>query len=139
FDAFIGCWDEKYRSNFIRPETVINKYVDPMWRPYIQTPPFPSYPSGHSVISNAAAEVMTSIFGDNLSFTDTSSLEFGIKSRKIESFRKAALEASMSRVYGGIHYRFDMERGNEMGQHIGAYVVSRLKMRKENTAQQLSH
>jgi hypothetical protein len=139
FDAFIGCWDEKYRSNFVRPETVINKFVDPMWRPYIQTPPFPSYPSGHSVISNAAAEVMTSMFGDNLSFTDTSLLEFGIQSRKIESFRKAALEASMSRVYGGIHYRFDVEKGNEMGQHIGSYIVSKLKMRKENTAQQLNH
>ena len=139
FDAFIGCWDEKYRSNFVRPETVINKFVDPMWRPYIQTPPFPSYPSGHSVISNAAAEVMTSVFGDNLSFMDTSSMEFGIPARKIESFRKAALEASMSRVYGGIHYRFDTERGNELGQHIGSYVVSRLKMRKENTAQQLNH
>jgi hypothetical protein len=139
FDGFIGCWDEKYRSNFVRPETAINKYVDPMWRPYIQTPPFPSYPSGHSVISNAAAEFMTSMYGDNLSFTDTSLLEFGIKNRKIESFRKAALEASMSRVYGGIHYRFDVEKGNEMGQHIGSYIVSRLKMRKENTAQQLTH
>jgi hypothetical protein len=82
---------------------------------------------------------MTSMFGDNLSFTDTSLLEFGIQSRKIESFRKAALEASMSRVYGGIHYRFDVEKGNEMGQHIGSYIVSKLKMRKENTAQQLNH
>lgn len=134
FDGFIGCWDEKYRTNVVRPETVINK-TDPMWRPYIQTPPFPSYPSGHSVISNAAAEVMTSIYGDNLSFTDTSLLEFGIKSRQIESFRKAALEASMSRVYGGIHYRFDVEKGNELGQMIGKQIVQKLKMRKDNTAQ----
>lgn len=129
FDGFIGCWDEKYRTNVVRPETVINK-VDPMWRPYIQTPPFPSYPSGHSVISNAAAEVMTSIYGDNLSFTDTSLLEFGVRSRQIESFRKAAMEASMSRVYGGIHYRFDVEKGNELGQMIGRQIVQRLKMRK---------
>lgn len=134
FDGFIGCWDEKYRTNVVRPETVINK-TDPLWRPYIQTPPFPSYPSGHSVISNAAAEVMTSIYGDNLSFTDTSLLEFGIKSRQIESFRKAALEASISRVYGGIHYRFDVEKGNELGQMIGKQVVQRLKLRKGNTAQ----
>lgn len=134
FDGFIGCWDEKYRTNVVRPETVINK-TDPMWRPYIQTPPFPSYPSGHSVISNAAAEVMTSIYGDNLSFTDTSLLEFGIRSRQIESFRKAALEASMSRVYGGIHYRFDVEKGNELGQMIGKQIVQRLKLRKTNTAQ----
>ena len=83
FDAFISCWDEKYRSNYVRPETVINKYVDENWRPYIQTPPFPSYTSGHATISAAAAEVMTNWFGDHLSFTDTSSLEFGIESRQI--------------------------------------------------------
>src|SRR6476620_10522861 len=71
FDGFISCWDEKYRSNVVRPETVINKYVDPEWRPYIQTPPFPSYVSGHSVVSSAACEVMTDIFGDNFSFKDT--------------------------------------------------------------------
>src|SRR6186997_3659140 len=78
FEGFISCWDEKYRSNVIRPETVINKYIDPEWRPYIQTPPFPSYVSGHSVVSAAACEVMTDIFGDNFNFTDTSSVEFGI-------------------------------------------------------------
>ncbi|MGB8194850.1 MAG: vanadium-dependent haloperoxidase, partial [Chitinophagaceae bacterium] len=135
FDGFIGCWDEKFRTNVIRPESVINKHIDPMWRPYIQTPPFPSYPSGHSVISNAAAEVMTSLYGDNLSFTDTSLLEFGIKSRTIESFRKAASEAGMSRLYGGIHYRFDIDKGNEQGKMIGTQIVQRLKMRKQNTAQ----
>lgn len=137
FDGFIGCWDEKYRSNYVRPETVINRF-DAMWRPYIQTPPFPSYPSGHSVISAAAAEVMTSMYGDNLSFTDTSLLEFGIKSRQIESFRKAAIEAGMSRLYGGIHYRFDLDEGNKMGIAIGNLVVQRLKMRRETTAQQLN-
>ncbi len=78
FDAFISCWDEKYRSNFIRPESAINKTVDPEWRPYIQTPPFPSYTSGHATVSAASAEVMTAHFGDQLSFTDTSLLEFGI-------------------------------------------------------------
>ncbi|RTL59346.1 MAG: phosphoesterase PA-phosphatase, partial [Sphingobacteriales bacterium] len=87
FDAFISCWDEKYRSNYVRPETIINKYVSAEWRPYIQTPPFPSYTSGHATNSAAAAEVMTEFFGDNLSFTDTSLLEFGIKNRQILSFR----------------------------------------------------
>jgi hypothetical protein len=82
---------------------------------------------------------MTSIFGDNLSFTDTSLLEFGIKSRQIESFRKAAQEASMSRVYGGIHYKFDVEKGNELGQRIGAHIVQRLRLRKEPMAQQITH
>ena len=73
--------------------------------------------------------------GTVTALTDTSLLEFGIKSRQIESFRKAALEASMSRVYGGIHYRFDVEKGNELGQMIGKQVVQRLKLRKTNTAQ----
>ncbi len=56
FDGFISCWDEKYRSQLIRPETIINAYIDEKWRPVLQTPPFPEYTSGHSVISTAAAD-----------------------------------------------------------------------------------
>ncbi len=130
FDAFISCWDEKFRSNYIRPETVIDKYVDDNWRPYIQTPPFPSYSSGHATISAAAAEVMTAWFGDKLSFSDTSLLEFGIKSRTVQSFRMAAKEAAMSRLYGGIHYRFDNEAGNAAGINIGQFILQRIKMKK---------
>ena len=130
FDGFISCWDEKFRSNVIRPETVINKYVDAEWRPYIQTPPFPSYVSGHSVISAAAAEVMTDIFGDNFSYVDTSEIEFGIPHRSFTSFRQAAMEASMSRLYGGIHYRFDLEEGTKQGTEVGRIVVDRLRMKR---------
>jgi hypothetical protein len=130
FDAFISCWDEKYRSNYIRPETVINTTIDQEWRPYIQTPPFPSYTSGHSTISAAAAEVMTEYFGDKLTFTDTSLLEFGIANREIKSFRDAAQEASISRLYGGIHFRFDLDAGNESGKKIGENIVEHLKMGK---------
>jgi hypothetical protein len=127
FDGFISCWDEKYRSNYVRPETVINEKISGEWHPYIQTPPFPSYTSGHSTISAAAAEVMTSIFGDEISFTDTSLLEFGIANREIKSFRDAAQEASISRLYGGIHYRFDLDSGNVMGKKIGLIVLKKLK------------
>lgn len=130
FDGFISCWDEKYRSNYVRPETAINKYLGEEWRPFIQTPPFPSYTSGHATTSAAAAEVMTHWFGDKLSFTDTSSLEFGIESRKINSFREAAKEAAMSRLYGGIHYRFDNDEGNTCGKKLGGLVVERLKLKK---------
>lgn len=133
FEGFVSCWDEKYRSNMVRPETVINKYVDPEWRPYIQTPPFPSYTSGHSVISAAAAEVMSDIYGDNFSFTDTSSTEFGIAPRSFSSFRQASLEAGISRLYGGIHYRSDLEAGTVEGIMVGKLVVDRLKMRKTKT------
>lgn len=134
YEGFISCWDEKYRSNLVRPETVINKHIDPEWRPYIQTPPFPSYVSGHSVISAAAAEVMTDIFGDNFSYQDTSEIEFGIPHRSFTSFRQAAVEASYSRLYGGIHYRFDLEEGNKQGIQLGKIVVDRLRMRRQSDA-----
>ena len=129
YDAFISCWEEKFRSNYVRPETEINK-IDETWHPYIQTPPFPSYTSGHATNSSAAAEVMTHWFGDNLSFTDTSLLEFGIKNREIKSFRAAAEEAAMSRLYGGIHYRFDNDNGIKSGRKLGEFIVSRLKLKK---------
>jgi PAP2 superfamily len=130
FDGFISCWNQKYISNTSRPETVINKHVTDTWRPYIQTPPFPAYVSGHSTISAAAAEVMTAWFGDNLSFKDTSSLEFGIKARTIVSFRKASKEAGMSRIYGGIHFMYDNEEGNKLGTKIGVLTIEKLKMKK---------
>lgn len=130
FDAFISCWEEKFRSNYVRPETVINKLF-PDWRPHIQTPPFPTYTSGHATNSAAAAEVMTHWFGDKLSFTDTSLLEFGIANREIRSFREAANEAAMSRLYGGIHFRFDNENGTEAGTRLGQYIVNRLQMKKD--------
>ncbi len=137
FDGFIACWKAKYSGNTIRPETVINKYIDPSWQPYIQTPPFPSYVSGHSVISAASAEVMTQHFGDNFTYTDTSELEFGIPNRSFKSFKDAALEASWSRLYGGIHFRSDLEQGNLLGKQIGEYIVRRLHMGRKET--QLSY
>jgi membrane-associated phospholipid phosphatase len=130
FDGFISCWDEKYRSNYVRPETMINKYISPTWRPYIQTPPFPSYPSGHATISAAAAAIMTHYFTNTLSFTDTTLLEFGIKNRTILSFKQAAQEAALSRLYGGIHYRFDNEVGSAIGYQVGQKVWASIKLKK---------
>ena len=130
FDGFISCWKTKFEHNSIRPETVINKYIDPNWRPYIQTPPFPSYVSGHSVISSASAEVMTHFFGDNFAYTDTSELEFGVPNLSFKSFRDAAQQAGQSRLYGGIHYRVDLDQGAIVGQKIGDFVVQKLRMKK---------
>jgi hypothetical protein len=132
FDGFIACWKSKFDYNTVRPETVINKFIDPDWQPYIQTPPFPSYVSGHSVISAASAEVMSEFFGDRFAYTDTSLNEFGIRERSFTSFHEAALEASWSRLYGGIHFRSDLEKGNEVGKRIGEHVVARLQFRKQN-------
>jgi hypothetical protein len=130
FDAFIHCWDEKYRHNVARPETVINRYIDKDWRPYLQTPPFPEYTCGHSTCSSAAAEALTSIFGDNFAYTDTTELEFGIKSRSFTSFRHAAEENNWARFYGGIHFHYSCIVSTEYGKKVGDYVVQNLKMKK---------
>lgn len=130
FDAFIQCWDEKYRSNTVRPETVINKYMDPNWRPYLQTPPFPEYTCGHSTVSAAAAEALTDVFGDNFSYTDSSELEFGIKNRSFTSFRAAAIENNWARFYGGIHFHNSCLVSTECGKQVGTLVNQRLKMKK---------
>jgi hypothetical protein len=129
-DAFISCWDEKYRSNLIRPVSVINTYMDENWMPILQTPPFPEYSSGHSVISGAASEVLTSIFGNNFEFDDTIEVKFGLPIRHFESFNTAADEAAKSRMYGGIHYRAAVEEGIKQGRDLGAHVVNNLKMTK---------
>lgn len=138
FDGFIACWKAKYMNNSVRPETVINKVLDPAWQPFIQTPPFPSYVSGHSVISAASAEVMTAHFGDNFAYRDSSEREFGIADRTFKSFRAAAQEASWSRLYGGIHYRSDLEQGAKLGTTIGNYIVRRLQFRTTKNNSQLS-
>lgn len=130
FDAFIQCWDEKYRHNTSRPETVINKYFDADWRPLLQTPPFPEYTCGHSTVSSANAEALTSVFGDNFAYTDTTELEFGIKSRSFKSFRDAAEENNWARFYGGIHFHSSCIVSTEYGKKVGEFIVSRLKMKK---------
>jgi len=130
FDAFIECWNMKYRYNTVRPETVINKYIDPNWRPHLQTPPFPEYTCGHSTCSSAAAEALTSVFGDHFAYTDTTELEFGIKSRSFTSFRAAAEENNWARFYGGIHFHHSCIVSTEYGQKVGALVAEKLKMKK---------
>jgi len=129
-DGFIVCWAEKYRSNLIRPESYINQYIDPDWQPLIQTPPFPEHTSGHSTISAAAATVLTELYGDNFSFTDSTELEFGIPVRTFPSFLKAAEEVGMSRLYGGIHYRRGNLCGLKCGGEVGKYVAQELKTKK---------
>lgn len=133
-DGFISCWDEKYRSNLIRPETVINKYIDKEWKPLLQTPPFPEYTSGHSVISRAAAVALTSIYGDNFSFTDDSEEEFGLTIRSYDSFMQASSEAAISRLYGGIHYRPAIDNGVAQGEKVGDWVVSNIDLRQETVS-----
>jgi len=130
FDAFIECWENKFTYNTARPETVINKYIDAEWRPLLQTPAFPEYTCGHSTISSAAAEALTSVFGDNFSYTDSTELEFGIKSRSFKSFRDAAIENNWARFYGGIHFHNSCIISTDLGKKVGDLVVTRIKMKK---------
>jgi PAP2 superfamily len=122
-DAFIGCWAEKFKYDYIRPVTFIRSKIDPAWEPLLITPPFPEYPSGHSSQSGAAATVLTAIFGENRAFGDPTHEEDGISTREFGSFWEAADEAATSRLYGGIHFRAAVELGLEQGRCIGAYAV----------------
>ncbi|MDB5121336.1 MAG: haloperoxidase [Sphingobacteriales bacterium] len=125
-DGFISCWDEKYRSNRIRPETAIRLLKDPNWKPLLQTPPFPEYPSGHSTISATSATILTHFFGGNYKYSDTVEERFGLPARAFNSFKSAAAEAAISRLYGGIHYRDGVENGMEQGFKVGNWVISKL-------------
>lgn len=133
-DAFISVWDEKYRSVLVRPETVIQAELDPAWRPFLQTPPFPEYTSGHSVISAAAAEVLTDLFGDDFAFDDDVEVPYGLPARSFASFRQAAREAAVSRLYGGIHYRMAADNGLVQGRSLGQRVVERVRTRPGSLA-----
>lgn len=136
-DGFISCWDEKYRSKLIRPETYINEHIDEDWVPLLQTPPFPEYTSGHSVISSASAVALTKLFGENFAFLDSTEVEFGLPARSFTSFKHASQEAAVSRLYGGIHYRPAIDHGVTEGLALGNYVVEKVRTqrREEGLAQ----
>jgi hypothetical protein len=131
-DAAIASWDAKFDDDFWRPITAIreadtdgnpNTTADPEWLPLIPTPPFPSYTSGHSTFSGAAAAVMASVFGADTPFT-TSSAELPGVVRSFAGYEAAANEAALSRLYGGIHYSFDNNDGMSAGKALGQFVVN---------------
>lgn len=126
-DAFVNCWTWKYRFQLLRPVTYINRYIDPAWRSFINTPQFPEYTSGHSVASPAAALVLTDLMG---SFAFTDDTHAGRQpARRFDSFNHAATEAAQSRLYGGIHYPMAIENGLDQGSEIAALVRARLRTR----------
>jgi PAP2 superfamily len=114
-DAFIACWNTKYTYNVLRPVTYIQSHIDATWSSLLVTPPFPEYTSGHSVQSASSARVLIEQFGA-VAFTDGS--------RSFSSFEAAAVEAAISRLYGGIHYRFGIENGVDQGREVGDEVNS---------------
>jgi hypothetical protein len=123
-DAFISCWNAKYQYNMIRPVTYIQQVIDPLWVSPLTTPPFPEYPSGHSVESSATAAILSGMFGEAYTFSDTTHAEWGLPSRSFDSFSSFAQEAALSRIYGGIHFRSAVENGLEQGACIAQRVNS---------------
>jgi hypothetical protein len=106
---------------------MINSWIDKNWTPFLQTPPFPEYTSGHSTISSSAATVLTGLFGDNFAFHDDADKEYINMEKDFPSFMAASLEASVSRLYGGIHYRISLDTGVEVGKKIGEQVLRKTK------------
>lgn len=125
YDAFICSWSTKYRTDIIRPETYINKYINQDWQPYLQTPPFPEYNSAHSTISASAATVLAAIY-KNTAFKDSSERVWGWPDRSYKTTNDAAVEVSFSRWYGGIHYRQSVQDAYDQGKKIGALVIQKL-------------
>ncbi len=127
-DAFISCWRAKYEYNLIRPITYINRYIDACWRPYVYTPPFPEYTSGHSVVSAAVAVVLAALLGD-IEFTDASNVPAGFSPRIYSSFTAVAEEIAISRLYGGVHYLATIETSLIQGKNIGLEVMDMIQTR----------
>lgn len=126
-DAFVSCWNAKYRYNLVRPISVIQAYIDPAFTIPLSTPPFPEYPSGHSVQSGATAQILTDLFGEDYAFVDRTHAgrkDIDGSSRVFSSFHELAREAAISRLYGGIHYTSAIEKGLTQGKEIGSNINS---------------
>lgn len=122
-DAFMESWEAKYTYHVLRPETFINRYIDDTWRPFLNSPPFPEYPSGHACISAAAATILTYLFGDSQAFTDASETQYALPARTFPSFKAAAEEAGFSRFYGGIHYDTSVVAGSYLGEQVANGLI----------------
>jgi hypothetical protein len=133
-EAFISCWDEKYRTKLIRPETYINQYIDEEWVPLLQTPPFPEHTSGHSVASTAAAYTLKQLFGDEIHIVDSSEVAYGLPIREFNGFSEMGAEASISRFYGGIHYMPAITEGIVQGNQVGELIWSKISTRTKQVA-----
>ena len=136
-DGFIASWDVKYKTDRIRPVTIINNILDNKWLPFLETPPFPEYTSAHSTISAAAGTVLTYAFGENYAFTDSTEFKYGHGVRSFTSFREAYWETSLSRVYGGIHFRDGIEQGTLQGEKIGAWIWRKFKNPEAKSIEQV--
>lgn len=144
YDAYINVFDNKFLYNHWRPYTAIrwaahdgNPYTEPdtIWNnTHRHTYAFPSYPSAHGAASAAAMTVLANFFGDDFEFTMytpvvdiagpmSAKVSMHPPTRSFESLSEAAMECAMSRVYLGIHFRYDSIEGNRLGNRVGRFVV----------------
>ncbi|WP_183565263.1 vanadium-dependent haloperoxidase [Mucilaginibacter sp. SP1R1] len=128
YDAFICSWYQKYKYNYNRPVNEINWLIDSNWLPFLQTPPYPEYTAGHPTISRATSIILTHLFGDNFSYQDTSELKYIGLQRHFDSFLKASEETTISRVYGGIHYKNTVDISALQGKKIGDYIWGHIRL-----------
>jgi hypothetical protein len=129
-DAFIACWKTKYVHTLIRPVSYIRLYIDASFTTVIGTPPFPAYSSGHSAEVGAGSRIFTRLFTDgsgNYNFTDYSQLQYGFAARNYTNFNAMANECANSRLYGGIHYPMDNNKGLQTGRAVGDNVNNLLE------------
>lgn len=135
YNAGIAVWKIKYEVNLLRPKTYIAEVLNkPEWEPYLETPPFPEYPSGHSGFSGAAASILTSYFGDT-EFTDSTNLVIGLLPRHFKSFNAAAEEAAWSRMFGGIHYEAAIKDAKVMGDCLSHNLLKKIKLGSGQSAE----
>lgn len=142
-DAGIACWEGKFGYSYWRPITAIQDAdldgnpdtdADRSWQPLLKTPPFPSYGSGHSTFSGAAATALARFFGsDAIRFSIGSEGTPGV-TRSYAGFWAAAQEAGRSRIYGGIHYEFDNQEGLRTGREIADYIARHYLLPVETNA-----
>jgi len=130
YDATIAAWKGKYTYGVVRPVTNIQRLIKKEWMPLIETPPHPEYPAAHATLSSAAATGLTVVLGDRVAFTDQTYSYLGMAPRKFTSFTDAAREAGISRLYGGIHYRFSIEQGLLIGKEVADNVAKAVKLSK---------
>jgi hypothetical protein len=127
-DAVIAFYDAKYTYAFWRPVTAVRATIkDPSWLPEVtNTPPDPSYPGAHAVISSAGAAVLSTFLGrDRFDFSVTSEVLPGVE-RSFTRFSEAAREASSSRVFAGVHFAFDLVAGRRLGNRVARLVDEHL-------------
>lgn len=147
FDASTGSFKAKYEHwkerpfSYIRSVTAPNTdpLPDPSWKPYLSTPGFPDFPSNHAIFSSSVAYVLSTIYGNQVAFTDAAyegvKVDLGngpenLGSRHYNSFDNMMMEISMSRLYGGIHYRYSCDEGMKQGKKIAQNIDTSVKFLK---------